>query len=252
MDVGESPHVFLRSLVPGLSKALFSQIRSLKTATTTQRAGFVDLLKGILSVAPGLLTAQTPQVLSILKNTASQPSLTTTSGLHTTCLVFSSSCFSTHAPAAFANSLPGITPTLLGTCQERRPRVSSEAFRAYSSLLCALKPVKGGDWVDSLCELSVRKLSSSDTDTDIRSSAEQCIGTVWVCATEVMQKKDKKEWAAICRATGRTEGPWNGWVDGCVRDVDDGTSPKEWEEWQGRCFYVSRSAFETLGLSALF
>lgn len=228
MDVGESPHVLLRSQVPGLSKALLAQIRSPKTATTTLQAGF-ELLKGILSVAPGSLTTQTPQVFSILKNTVSQPSSTTTSGLHTICLAFLSSYFSTHPPAAFANSLPGITPTLLKTCQERHPRVSSEAFRAYSSLLRALKPVKGGDWVDSLYELSVRKLSSSDTDTDVRGSAEQCIGTLWVCATEVMQRKDKKEWAAICRTTGRTEGAVevvsmvarevhidDGWVDGCV------------------------------------
>jgi cullin-associated NEDD8-dissociated protein 1 len=228
MDIEESPHALLRAQVPGLSKALLAQIRSPKTTTATLQAGF-ELLKGVLSVAPGSLAAQTPQIFVILKNTLSQSSSTTTSGLHTTCLAFLSSYFSTHPPAAFANSLPGIAPTLLRTCQERHPRVSSEAFRAFSSLLRALKPVKGGDWVDSLYELSVKKLCSSDTDTDVRSSAEQCIGTLWVCATEVMQKKDKKEWGAICRTTGRTEGAVevvsmvarevhidDNWVNGCV------------------------------------
>jgi len=228
MDVEESPHVILRAQVPGLSKALLTQIRSPKTASATLQAGF-ELLNGILSVAPGSLTAQTPQIFVILKNTLSQSSSTTTSGLHTTCLAFLSSYFSTHPPVAFTNSLSGITPTLLKTCQERHPRVSSEAFRAFSSLLRALKPVKIGDWVDSLYELSVKKLGSSDTDTDVRSSAEQCIGTLWTCATEVMQRKDKKEWVAICRTTGRTEGAVevvsmvarevyidDNWVNGCV------------------------------------
>lgn len=228
MDVEEPPHALLRAQVPGLSKALLTQIRSQKTATVTLQAGF-ELLNGLLSVSPGSLSTQTSQIFTILKNTLSQSSSTTTSGLHTTCLAFLSSYFSTHPPAAFANSLPGITPTLLKACQERHPRVSSEAFRAFSSLLRALKPVKGGDWVDSLYELSVRKLGSSDTDTDVRSSAEQCIGTLWVCATESMQRKDKKEWAVICRTTGRAEGAVevvsmvarevyidDNWVNGCV------------------------------------
>jgi cullin-associated NEDD8-dissociated protein 1 len=228
MDIEESPHALLRAQVPGLSKALLAQIRSPKTATATLQSGF-ELLKSLLSVAPGSLTNQTPQIFGILKATLSQPSSTATSGLHTTCLTFLSSYFSTHSPPAFANSLSGITPTLLKTCQERHPRVSSESFRAFSSLLKALKPVKGGDWVDSLYDLSVRRLGGSDTDTDVRSSAEQCIGTLWVCATEVMQRKDKKEWVAICRTTGRTEGAVevvsmvarevhidDNWVNGCV------------------------------------
>ena len=228
MDVEEPPHVLLRAQVPGLSKALLAQIRSPKTPTVTLQAGF-ELLNSLLLVTPGSLTTQTPQIFTILKNTLSQSSSTTTSGLHATCLAFISSYFSTHPPAAFADSLPGITPTLLKTCQERHPRVSSEAFRAFSSLLRALKPVKGGDWVDSLYELSVKKLGSSDTDTDVRSSAEQCVGTLWVCATEAMRRKDKKEWMAICRTTGRTEGAVevvsmvarevyidDNWVNGCV------------------------------------
>lgn len=228
MDVEESPHALLRTQVPGLSKALLTQIRSPKTAAATLQAGF-ELLKGLLSVTPGSLTNQTPQIFAILKTTLSQSSSTTTAALHTTCLTFLSSYFSTHPPPAFANALPGITPTLLKTCQERHPRVSSEAFRAFSSLLRALRPVKSGDWVDSLYELSVKKLSSSDTDTDVRSSAEQCIGTLWVCATDAMQRKDKKEWVAICRTTGRTEGAVevvsmvarevyidDNWVNGCV------------------------------------
>jgi cullin-associated NEDD8-dissociated protein 1 len=205
MDVEESPHVLLKAQVPYLAKTLLAQIRSPKTATTTLQAGF-ELLKGILSVTPGSLTTQTPPIFAILKNTLSLSSSTATSGLHSTCLAFISSYFSTHPPTAFMNFLPGITPTLLKTCQERHPRVSSEAFRAFSSLLKALKPITSGDWVDSLYDLSVKKLSSSDTDTDVRTSAEQCIGTLWVCATEVMQTKDKKEWAVICRTTGRTEG----------------------------------------------
>lgn len=228
MDIEELPHVLLKAQIPGLSKTLLGQIRSPKAATATLQAGF-ELLTGILSVSPGSLTTQTPQIFTILKNTLSQSSSTTNSGLHTTCLAFLSSYFSTHPPTAFADSLPGITPTLLKTCQERHPRVSSEAFRAFSSLLRTLKPVKGGDWVENLYELSVKKLSSSDTDTEVRCSAEQCIGTLWVCATEVMQRKDKKEWVAICRTTGRTEGAVEvvsmvarevhidgDWVNGCV------------------------------------
>jgi cullin-associated NEDD8-dissociated protein 1 len=228
MEIEESPHVLLKAQIPGLSKTLLGQMRSPKTAPASLQAGF-ELLKGVLSVTPGSLTAQTPQIFSILKNTLSQPPTTTTAGLHTTCLGFLSSYFSTHPPAVFGTSLPGITPTLLKSCQERHPRVSSEAFQAFSSLLRSLKPVKDGDWVDGLYDLSVRKLSNSDTDTDVRSSVEQCIGTLWVCATEVIERKDRKEWTAICRTTGRTEGAVevvsmvarevhidDNWVNGCV------------------------------------
>lgn len=100
----------------------------------------------------------------------------------------------------------------------------------FSSLLVSLKPVKAGDWVDQVYAESVKRLSSSDTDTEVRSSAEQTIGTLWTCAPDIMGGKDRKEWEAVCRTTGRTEGPvqvvtqvarevdiGDDWVNGCVQ-----------------------------------
>ena len=229
MDIEESPYVQLTSQVPSLAKMLLNQIKSPKTPPATLQAGF-NLLKTLLSVAPGCLATQTAQLTSILKTILSQPPTTTTSALHNVALSFLSLLFSTHTPSSFNNSLPILTPVLLKSLIERHPRISSESFRVFSSLLTALKPLKSGEWIEQVYIESVRRLSSSDTDAEVRTSAEQTIGTLWICASEVMRSKDRKEWEAICRTTGRTEGAvqvvtlvaqevdiGDDWVNGCVQ-----------------------------------
>jgi cullin-associated NEDD8-dissociated protein 1 len=229
MDVEEIPYVQLTSQVPSLAKALLSQIKSPKTPSATLQAGF-DLLKTLSSVVPGCLAIQTGQLTSILAGILSQSPTTTTSALHTIALSFLALFFSTHSPSSFNSSVPMLTPVLLKSLRERHPRVSSEAFRVLCSLLTALKPLKSGDWIDQVYTESVKRLSSSDTDAEVRNSAEQTIGTLWICAPEVMRSKDRKEWEAVCRTTGRTEGAvqvvtlvaqevdiGDDWVNGCVQ-----------------------------------
>lgn len=231
MDVEETPMALLKSQVPALAKALLNQLKSTnKTPPGTLQAGF-KLLHSLLVVLPGSLSGQVTNIISTSKAILSQAPTTSTSTLHLTCLTFLALFFSTHAPPSFAGSLPGIKPVLLKALAERHPRVASEAFRVFSALLNALKPVKssGGDWADSVYDEAVSRLSKNDTDAEVRACAEDTIADLWICATSVAQSKNRKEWEAICRTAGRTDGAVkvvtkvakevkisDEWANGCV------------------------------------
>ncbi len=103
-----------------------------------------------------------------------------------------------------------MTPPLLRNVAERHPRVAAEAFRAFSALLNSLHPVPAGSegWVLAVYNESIKRLKSADTDADVRACAETCMGDLWVCATDIIRSKgDGHEWDAMCRSTGRMEGP---------------------------------------------
>ncbi|TEB18995.1 ARM repeat-containing protein, partial [Coprinellus micaceus] len=210
MDVEENAYTLLKTQVPSLAKALLNQIKSPKTSPAVLQAGL-----GILTIAKALL---------------SQTSSSSTSALHLTCLSFLALLFSTHSPTSFSSSLPNITPVLLKLLQERHPRVVSETFRVFSSLLTSLAPVKAAPWVDEVYNQALSKLSNHDTDAEVRTTAEECVGDLWIAASEVMRAKDRKEWEYICRASGKTEGAVkvvtkvakvapvdDAWVNGCTQ-----------------------------------
>ncbi|KAI3602368.1 cullin-associated nedd8-dissociated protein 1 [Moniliophthora roreri] len=228
MDTEEGPYSLLKSQVPNLSKALLNQLKSPKTPPATLQAGF-SLLYSLLTVLPGSLSGQVSLITSTSKSILSQPPTTSTSTLYLSCLSFLSLFFSTHSPPAFGSSLPTLTPPLLKAVRERHPRIASEAFKVFSSLLQAVRPVKNVDWTDVLYEQALTRLTSNDTDAEVRASAEECIGDLWICATDTMKTKNRREWEAICRQTGRTEGAvkvitkvasevtvGDEWANGCV------------------------------------
>lgn len=120
-------------------------------------------------------------------------------------------------------------PDLLKSLRERHPRISSESFRVFSALLGTLKPAKGTDWVTTVYNEAVNKLGNHDTDAEVRACAEDCIADLWINATETMKDKSRKEWEAICRTSGKTDGAVrvvtkvarevsvdDGWANGCV------------------------------------
>ncbi|KAL4071187.1 armadillo-type protein [Scleroderma yunnanense] len=205
MDVEETPYTLLKSQIPSLSKALFAQLKSSKTAPATLQAGF-QVLHALLSVLPGSLPAQVPQIVLTVKGVLSQPPTTSTSPLHISCLSFLGIFFSTHAPTVFAPSLPTLTPILLKSLGERHPRVASESFRTFSALLNAIRPAKNGDFPERVYDQALQRLTTNDTDAEVRASAEDCIADLWVCASDVVKTKGGREWQAICRATGNTAG----------------------------------------------
>ncbi len=228
MDIEGSPYAMLNAQAPALCKALLNQLKSFKSLPATLQAGF-NLLQTLLSVLPGALSTQVSTTLAITKNILSQPPTTSTSSLYLTCLTFLILFFSSHPPTAFADSLPTMTGVLLKAIGEKHPRVVSESFRVFSSLLNALKPVKGTDWAEKLYDAAFTRLSHYDTDPEVRAAAEDCIGDLWVCASDMMRGKGK-EWEYICRLTGQTEGPvkivtkvakevqmGNVWVDECMK-----------------------------------
>ncbi|KAG7450909.1 ARM repeat-containing protein [Guyanagaster necrorhizus] len=228
MDVEEGPYILLKAQVPPLSKALLNQIKSPKTPAATLQAGF-GLLHSLLDVLPGSLSSQVPLIITTSKSVLSQSLTSSTATLHLTCLSFLALFFGTHSPAIFSGSLSSLTPILLKLLGERHPRVSSETFRVFSSLLNSLKPVKDVDWTEPLHNEAVKRLGSHDTDAEVRACAEDCIADLWICATTVVQSKDQKEWEAICRTTGKTEGGvkviikvarevrvGDNWVNGCL------------------------------------
>jgi cullin-associated NEDD8-dissociated protein 1 len=228
MEVEGSPYTLLRAQVPQLSKALLNQLKSAKTPPATLQAGF-GLLHALLDVLPGSLSNQATLVISTSKSILSQPPTTSTSTLHLTCLTFLALLFATHTPPAFSASLPSLTPVLLQSLRERHPRIASESFRVFSKLLNAMKPVKGVDWTDTLYEQALLRLTSHDTDAEVRSCAEECVADLWICATEVMKAKNRKEWELVCRSSGKSDGAVkvvtkvakevvidDQWVNGCV------------------------------------
>lgn len=230
MDVEETPLTLLRGQVPSLAKSLLGQLKSPKTSPTALQAGFT-LLNSLLSVSPGCLTPQAGQIITNTKSVLSQSS-TSAANLQVSCLSFLGVFFATHPPSAFSGSLDSILPQLLKSLNERHPKIQSEGLRTLSSLVLALKPLTGSDWVERVYKESVSKLSNHDTDAEVRACAEKTIGDLWISATDLLKAKDRKEWDAMCRTTGRTEGAVevvtrvarevemdSAWVNGCVEWV---------------------------------
>lgn len=230
MVVEDTPLTLLRGQVPSLAKSLLNQLKSPKTSAATLQAGF-SLLNSLLSVLPGCLDTQASQIISNTKAVLSQSS-TTAANLQVSCLSFLGVFLASHAPPTFEGSLSSILPQLLKSLTERHPRITSEGFRTFSSLLIALKPLKGGDWVERVYSEAISRLSNHDTDAEVRACAEKTIGDLWISATELLKTKDRKEWDAMCRTSGRTEGAVevvtrvardvemdNAWVNGCIEWV---------------------------------
>lgn len=229
MDLEENPYTLLRSQVAALSKALLSQLKSSKTPPTVLQAGF-GLLHTLLTVLPGSLATQVSLIASTSKTILLEAPSTSTSTLHLTCLSFLALFFSTHAPSTFSSSLPTLTPVLLKSLAERHPRIASESFRVFSALLNSLKPVKSADdWIASLYDQAINRLSSHDTDAEVRASAEDCIADLWICVSDFVRSTDKKEWEYICRTSGKTDNAvrtitkvarevsiGDDWVNGCI------------------------------------
>ena len=228
MDVEESPYVLLRGQVPSLLKTLLGQLKSSRTPPTTLQAGF-GLLHSLLGVLPGCLSSQSGPILSIARSVLSQPPSTSTSTLHLTCLAFLARFFATHSTPTFSGSLSNLTPVLLNLLGERHPRIASETFRVFSSLLQASKPISNADWVDRVYGQAVVRLGSHDTDAEVRTCAEESIADLWICATDMLRNKNNKEWEYMCRSTGKTEGAVrvitkvakevtisDQWVNGCL------------------------------------
>ncbi|KAJ7302967.1 hypothetical protein DFH08DRAFT_663062, partial [Mycena albidolilacea] len=103
----------------------------------------------------------------------------------------------------FSSSLSNLTPTPLHSLAERHLCIASETFRIFSALLNALKLLKGsalGEWPDAMYEQALARFSTHDTDAEVRVCAETIIGDLWVCATDVVHRRDRLEWETICRA----------------------------------------------------
>lgn len=228
MDVEESPYALLKGQVPNLSKALLNQLKSPKTSVACLQAGF-GLLHSLLDVLPGCLSNQVSTLTSISKSILSQTPTTSSSGLQLACLSFLVLFFATHSPPTFTPSLSTVVPVLLKAISEKHPRIAAESFRVFSSLLNALKPVKNVEWADVVYTQAVARLSSNDTDAEVRSAAEDCMADLWICATDLVKNKNRKEWEAICRNTGKTENAvkvvtrvakevqiGDDWVNGCL------------------------------------
>ncbi|KAF8824090.1 hypothetical protein HHX47_DHR9000534 [Lentinula edodes] len=228
MDVEGGPYSLLKSQVPALSKALLNQLKSQKTSSGTLQAGF-GLLYSLLNVLPGSLSSQVTSITSTSRRVLSTSPSTSTATLYLNCLSFLALFFATHSPPIFTSSLPSLTPALLKAAGERHPRVASEAFRVFSALLQAVKPVKNADWTEPLYDQAVARLTTHDTDAEVRGCAEECIGDLWICATDVVRSKNGKEWESICRQTGKVDGAvkviikvakevnvGDAWVNGCM------------------------------------
>lgn len=231
MEVEETPISLLRGQVPSLAKTLLQQVKSPKTSITTLQGGY-SLLYTLLTVLPGSLTVQAPQVITNAKQVLTQSSSTSVANLQVSCLAFLGLFFSTHQGSSFSSVLDAVLPALLKSTSERHPKIASEGFRTISSLLKSLNPVQSGAWVDKVYDEAVKRLSNHDTDAEVRACAEQTIGDLWISATDIVRPKGGREWEAICRPNARTEGAvgvvtevalnaevGDQWVNGCIEWV---------------------------------
>lgn len=206
MDVEETPYALLRSQVPSLAKTLLKQLQFSKASPATLQSGF-NLLFVLLTILPGCLSSQVTTIMTTTQPVLSQPPTTATSSLHVTILSFLALYFTTHSAYSFSSSLSMVTPPLLKAVREKHPRVAAEAFRVFSALLAALRPVKVADWADSIYEEAVHRLKANDTDAEVRERAGELIADLWVSAPNVVKSKDGQEWQALLRPGGRTESP---------------------------------------------
>ncbi|KAG8864313.1 hypothetical protein FRB96_006134 [Tulasnella sp. 330] len=203
MEVEDTPYTLLKSQVQALSKALLKQLQPKSSAAVLQ-AG-MDLLQSLLVVLPGSLAPQAQSISSITASILGSSSSSTTSSLHATVLSFLSLFFSTHAIAAYKSAIPALTPKMLSASSQRHPRIASEAFRAFSALLIASKPVQAAEWVNKLYDEVVARLRSGDTDAEVRMRAEDVVIELWLNATDIMRTKGGHEWDALLKG-GRLEG----------------------------------------------
>ncbi|EJD55111.1 TIP120-domain-containing protein [Auricularia subglabra TFB-10046 SS5] len=218
METDESPHALLRGQVPSLAKTLLKQLRAPKSAAATLQAGF-NVLQSLCTVLPGSLSTHASQVIDTSRAVLSLSSNASSSTLHTTVLGFLALFFSSHSPPSFSSHLSSLTPTLLTSLGDKHPRIASEAFRVFSSLLNSLKPVKGQDWPEKVYAEAVRRLGSNETDGDVRERAEEVVGDLWICATDTVRGKGGREWEVLLRASGRADGAVKV-VERVARDVE--------------------------------
>lgn len=228
MILDGSPVASLSSQVPQLSKQLLAQLKGLRVPPNVLQEGF-RLFTALLNVVPGALSSHSSPIIAITSSVLSQPLSTGTASLHLSALSFLSLFFSTHAPSTFSSVLPKVTPTLLNVLKQKHPRVMTEVFRTFSSLLRALRPVKQVDWADQVYQQALVRLQASDTDAAVRKAAENVIGDLWVCAPDLVQNKGGKEWEFVTRSVERVDNPikvvtyvaregsvTDTWTNGCV------------------------------------
>jgi cullin-associated NEDD8-dissociated protein 1 len=223
MEVEGSPLSQLRGQVSAFAKALFKEMKAPKATSTTLQSGF-DLLGSLLQVLPGSLSSYSNVVAPIAKSTLTLPPSTSNTGLHIACLSFLRTFFSTHSSSTYTSLIPTLAPGLTKSLAERHPRISSEAFRAVSALIRSSRPVKSSEWPDKVYDEAMKRLRNSDTDAEVRACAETTLGDLWIFAPEVAKLRDRKDWDAVCRTTGRTEGA----VQVVARVAKDGEVSIDW------------------------
>jgi cullin-associated NEDD8-dissociated protein 1 len=89
--------------------------------------------------------------------------------------------------------------------------------------------VRGHDWVESVYNEAIARLSNHSTDAEVRSCAEDIVGDLWINAPDTVLAKGGQEWEYVRRTTGRTDGAVKvvtrvareadvarQWIDGCV------------------------------------
>jgi cullin-associated NEDD8-dissociated protein 1 len=223
MEIEGTPVALLRAQVPALAKALSNQMKSPKTSAPTLQAGF-DLFTSLLRVLPGSLSSHSATILPVAKSALAPTPSNANASLHLSCLAFLRLFFATHSPPTFVTSLPSLMPVLLKSLAEKHPRISSEAFYAVSALIRTVRPAKSAEWPDKVYDEALRRLRNHDTDGEVRAGAEQVLGDLWIFTPEVSKTHDRKDWEAICRTTGRTDGA----VQVVTRVAQDGDVSVDW------------------------
>jgi cullin-associated NEDD8-dissociated protein 1 len=225
MDEEGSPFALLRTQVPALSKQLFGQLKGSKVPPNILQAGF-GLLSALLKVLPGSLSGQTSQLFSLCSGILSQSVSTATASLNISVLQFLALFFEAHSSTVFSGSIGTITPALISSLKQRHPRVAAETFRVFTALISSLRPVKSEDWLSQVYQEALARMKANDTDAEVRQTAEQVIGELWISAPDFVKTQGGAEWDYVLRSSERIESP----ISVITRVAKEGEISNPWIE----------------------
>lgn len=190
MDTEDAhPLAQLTAQTPAIVKSVVRQLQTTK-ALQDRQAAFVLLHELISVLDGGGLESQVPHLMQRVE-TALKTSDAGLSGAATSLkihvLAFLALFFRTHHVKTFAEELDRLIPLVAASINDRFNKIASEAFVTASELVRVLRPVAPSpvalapahaQHLTVLYQATMRKLTGSDADEDVKGRGMQTLGTL--------------------------------------------------------------------------
>jgi len=198
MEVEDGPIGLLRALTPAIAKSMMKQL-TVKSLATRQ-AGF-NLLRSLVTVLSGGVETQMAVLVQRVEGAlkASDTGLSgTATSLKIEVLSLLGLIFKTHYLASFSDELSKLVPLVVGAVGDKFNKVAAEAFVTATELVRVLRPISPvpgqvapgvGPYLNSIYEVTSKRLSSSDADEEVKAKGLGCLGALLVHAGDVLADK---------------------------------------------------------------